>query len=90
MRQLHVELLNYFDGAFFEHPFLAAILKKSGSRSNSPHTMPGHAALSIDTVSVREKTPHGGRRRQWSASYPGDVHNVILLIDRVVRTAFRE
>jgi len=51
--------------------------------------MQGHASLTIDPVSVRKNTLHGGRCRQWSASYPGDVPTVVLLKARVARTAFR-
>jgi len=51
--------------------------------------MQGHASLNIGPVSVRNNTLHGGRCRQWSASYPGDLPTVVLLKARVARTAFR-
>ena len=53
------------------------------------HMMQGHASLNIGPVSVRNNTLHGGRCRQWSASYPGDLPTVVLLKARVARTAFR-
>jgi len=56
---------------------LPSDLSKEGpdkKRSNSPHTMQGHAALTTEPGGVRKNAPHGGQLREWSASYPGDAH----------------